>query len=705
MRPLTLERWQRLAPILDEALDLEPQARAAYLDRACAGNSALRQDAEALLAAEAASSEFLAASAEAYLGIQAPTPDDNALPSGTRLGPYRVLRELARGGMGEVYLGERADGEFEQSVALKVIRSGMDSAEVRRRFLAERQILARLNHPNIAKLLDGGLTAEGRPWFAMEYVAGEPLTVYGDTRQLPVPERLRLFADVCEAVRYAHQNLVVHRDLKPSNILVTADGRVKLLDFGIAKLLEDGPTGGREDGQEAPATRTELRVLTPEYAAPEQVRGEPVTTATDVYALGAVLYELLTGRRAHQFERHTPAEVERVICDTKPEPPSAVVTGSDRLRRLLRGDLDTIVLQALQKEPARRYPSVEALLEDLRRCQAGLPITARPDSIGYRAGKFFRRHQVGVAAGVGLLIALLGGFGATLWQAQAKAREAAKAREVKDFVVNLFQVSDPAESRGREITARELLARGVTRVDSVLGSQPEIQEELLGVLGRIHRELGLYAEADTLLTRAADVARRVYGSNHPEYAARLNDRGTVVKELGDLPAAESLLTWALAIRRRTLGADAADVAVTMGDLANVLSDAGQHSRAESLYRDGLAIDLKRFGADHLRVAEDLSNLGTLLGGDGTNQLDASDSAYHAALAIRLRHFDSGHPVVLANVGDLAANMVGRGPLRRSRIAPAPGTRRISATAPQGSPGRRLGPAWAGGASQGNRALR
>jgi serine/threonine protein kinase len=247
MRPLTAERWRRLAPIFDEALDLEPEARAAYLERVCAGDSSLRVDAEALLAADAASGDFLEVSAEAYLGNAGFLPphevtgeEDPSLPGGTRLGPYRVLRELAHGGMGAVYLGERADGQFEQSVALKVVRGGMDSAEIRRRFLAERQILARLNHPNIARLLDGGLTDEGRPWFAMEYVAGEPLTTYGDSRQLAVPDRLRLFADVCEAVRYAHQNLVVHRDLKPSNILVTSDGCVKLLDFGIAKLLEDG---------------------------------------------------------------------------------------------------------------------------------------------------------------------------------------------------------------------------------------------------------------------------------------------------------------------------------------------------------------------------------------------------------------------------------------------------------------------------------
>jgi tetratricopeptide (TPR) repeat protein/predicted Ser/Thr protein kinase len=645
---LTPERWQQVAEIADVALDLPPEERPAYLARACGGDASLRSDLDDLLAADAASGDFLEAPAAEFLtsiaGDEAPTPAHGGVPAGARIGPFRVMRELARGGMGEVYLAERADGQFDQQVALKLIRSGMDSAEIQGRFIAERQILARLHHPHIAGLLDGGLTVEGRPWFAMEYIAGAPIKVWCDAHGLGTSERLRLFEDVCAAVQYAHQNLVVHRDLKPSNILVTDDWQVKLLDFGIAKLIAIDPDGAPADWPDGPRTRTELRALTPEYAAPEQVRGEPVTTATDVYALGAVLYELLTGRRPYRIARHSAGEIERVICDSDPEPPR------------LGGELDCILLRALQKEPGRRYVSAESLLDDLRRFRAGQPLLARPDSVAYRTRKFIRRHRLGVGVGAALALALVAGLGATLWQARAVAREAAKAREVKDFVIDLFQVSDPAESRGREITARELLARGVHRVDSVLGRQPEVQEELLGVLGRIHLELGLYAQADTLLARAAEVASRVYGPDHPEYAARLSDRGTALKELGDLPEAESLLTRALAIRRRALGPAAADVAVTLGDLANVLREGGQFSRAESLQREALAIDLKLFGPHHLTVAEDLNNLGILLR-DGPNRLDASDSAYRAALAIRLQHLDPGHPSVLVIMGNLASNMI------------------------------------------------
>jgi len=649
MAQLTPERWRQLAEILDEALELPPGQQAAYLDLACGGDVRIRSQVMGLLVADANSGEFLELPAAEYLSVIAEGPATVAvagLPPGARIGPFRVLRELGRGGMGEVYLAERADGQFDQQVALKLIRSGMDLSEVHRRFLAERQILARLHHPHIAGLLDGGLTAEVRPWFAMEYIAGAPLKAWCDERGLEIAQRLRLFEDVCEAVRYAHQNLVVHRDIKPSNILVTDDGQVKLLDFGIAKLVENEVVG--DLNRDEPATRTEFRALTPEYAAPEQIRGEPVTTATDVYALGAVLYELLTGRRPYRFTRHSAGEIERVICEIDPDPPR------------LGGELDAILLRALQKEPSRRYPSAEALLDDLRRLRGGLPVLARPDSAAYRVRKFVRRHRLGVLAGAAMALLLVAGLAATLHQARAKTLEAAKAREVKDFLVGLFQVSDPAESRGRQITAEELLARGVQRVDSALGRQPEIQEELLGVLGRIHRELGLYPQADSLLARAAEVARRVHGPGHPEYAARLNDRGTVLKELGALPAAESVLTQALAIRRRALGPQAAAVAETMGELANVLSESGENARGESLSRGSLAIDLRRYGSDHLKVAEDLSNLGVLLGGDGLGRLDASDSAYRAALAIRLRHLDPGHPLVLVNTGDLAVNLSDQG---------------------------------------------
>jgi serine/threonine-protein kinase len=693
MQRLTPERWRLLTPILDLAFELAPDARADYLDHACAGDADLRADVDALLAAGLASGDFLEEPLDVYVtGLETPVVDagvsdafiESEVTPHDQIGPYRVVGELASGGMGTVYVAERADGQFEQRVALKLVRRELDTDISRRRFLVERQILARLSHPNIARLVDGGLLRGGRPWFAMELIDGVPLTRYCDDHRLSIERRLELFLAVCEAVRYAHQNLVVHRDLKPSNMLVNADGHVTLLDFGIAKLIERDTAS--DDALVEPITRTELRAMTPEYAAPEQIRGEPVSTATDVYALGAVLYELLTGHRAHRFERRTPAEYERVVCETEPERPSVVVgrvlAGSDGqgepgaapepndpsarrgldargLRRRLAGDLDTVVLHALEKAPERRYQSVEALTDDIRRYLSAQPIRARPGTRLYRLRKFARRHRLALAMSSALAVALAGGAMATVLQARAKAREAATAEEVKNFVVGLFQVADPAQSRGREITARELLLRGVYRVDSALGTQPVVQQELLGVLGTIHRQLGLYAEADTLFARAVAIARRAFGSNHPEVAARLTDRGTSLKELGELARAEAVLQEALVIRTRARGSDPTAVATTMGELANTLSAAGKAERAESLYRAVLAIDESRLGPTHLEVATDLENLGAHLG-EFAGKHQEADSVYRAALAIRRRSLDDGHPQVVDLLGNIADNVSNMG---------------------------------------------
>jgi Tol biopolymer transport system component/serine/threonine protein kinase len=407
-------RWSEVERIIDLALELAPEERSALLDRTCAGDPELRAEVEALLAG-AEAPVFFESPALAFADalIEAEVPGR----TGEFFGPYRLVRELGQGGMGLVYLAERMDGQFEQRVALKLIKRGMDSDEILHRFRAERQVLARLNHPHIARLLDGGVTADGQPWFAMEYVEGVALDRHCDEQGLGIEQRLAIFRKVCEAVQHAHESLVVHRDLKPSNILVTPAGEIKLLDFGIAKALT-APEGDT-------LTRTGDRLMTPEYAAPEQVRGDPVTTATDVYALGAILYLLLTGRQAHQIAGRTAAERDQVICEVQPQPPSAAVRGTvrDRLRQRLAGDLDTIVLMALRKEPARRYPSVKALLDDLERHRTGLPVHARRDSPAYRTRKFFgrRRTPIGVAALV--CLALAAGLGGTFLAIRASSRE------------------------------------------------------------------------------------------------------------------------------------------------------------------------------------------------------------------------------------------------------------------------------------------
>ena len=639
-------RWEEADRLFDQALEIPPADRERWLERNCEGNPALRRQVEALLRADAAAGRFLELDGWRLSETLLPAPGS---ADGRDIGPYRVVRELARGGMGVVYLAERADGQFEQQVALKLIKRGMDSDEIHRRFLAERQILARLSHPHIARLLDGWVSAQGQPYFAIEYVEGTSITTHCVELGLGLEARLGLFLDACEAVRYAHQHLVVHRDLKPSNILVTADGQVKLLDFGIAKLL------GHEPGEDPGLTETGVRVMTPEYAAPEQVHGESITTATDVYALGTVLYELLAEQRAHRLESRTPAEIDRVICRVEPEAPS--VAAPSALRAGLRGDLDTITLRALRKEPHRRYPTVEQLAADIRRHLAGLPVTARPDTWRYRAAKFVGRHRLGVAAASALVISLLAGLGGTIWQARLAAErarvasaEAAKQRAVRDFLVHLFQASDPAHSLGRELTAREILDRGRQGIDTALAGQPDVRAELLTVLGMVNRSLGRFASADTLFREAVALTRTLDRHGQSELPVRLTEWATDLLELDRYDQADTLLQEALGLLRSG-GGDEARLAAPLRALGTVQALKGNGRQAVASARAALALDLRHRGAGTADVAEDLAGLANALA--QTEDFPGADSAAGAALAIRSRLLPLDHPVLLQTMSDAA----------------------------------------------------
>ena len=639
------ERWHAIQRVLDGTLECAPAERAAYLAQACGSDAELRDAVERLLSASEDAADFLDAPAAEYAAplAQSLGPEAGTVAEGARVGPFRVLRELGHGGMGTVWLAER-DDEFRQRVALKLVRGALALEDhLVRRFREERQILASLEHPGIARLVDGGVTVDGLPWFAMEYVEGTPLDRYTQDRELQLETRLDLFLAVCDAVQYAHRNLVVHRDLKPSNILVTADGQVKLLDFGIAKLLPAG------EANEATLTGTALHPLTPEYASPEQLRGEPITVASDVYSLGVTLCELLTGRRPYRLAGRQPHEVARVILEERPDPPSELAPGP--LRRRLRGDLDTIVLTAIRTETARRYETVEQLAGDVRRHLQGLPVMARRDTWGYRAGKFIRRHRLGVAAAAAAVLSLLVGLGGTLWQARVAAREATKEREVRRVLVDLFRGSSPQESRGRDVTARELLERGTQRLDTALAGHPDVQAELLGVLGLIHRDLGLYPRADSLLGRAVRLSRELQGPTAPEVAERLTDWATVLNEEARYDEADSLLRRALAIRRSRFGPNDTTVAATLRVLASVQRRKANYDQAKRLYREALAIDRKHPGSG-LATAEDLNDLGVAL--VEAKEFAAADSAGREALAIRRKLLDAGHPDVLVSLHNLAA---------------------------------------------------
>jgi serine/threonine-protein kinase len=545
--------------------------------------------------------------------------------------------------MGVVHLAER-DDQFHQRVAVKIVRHGLETPEMLERFLAERQILASLNHPNIARLLDGGVIDDGRPFLVLEYVEGEPIDQYCNRLGLSSRDRVRLFLQVARAVHYAHRNLIVHRDLKPNNILVTADGHAKLLDFGIAKILDASalPLSGP-----APETQTGLWVMTPEYASPEQVRGRPITTATDVYGLGLVLYEILTGRKAQTVTSLALPALDRAICEA--EPP-----------RLLSGDLDRIVAMALRKEPERRYASAERLGDDLARYLDGEPVAARGESLVYVGRKFVVRHRWAVASTVAVVGLLIGWAGtatvkeAAVRRALAAARvEAAKAEQVTGFLTGLFEASDPALARGDSLTARELLERGLTRVDS-LAPQPLVQAEVLGVIGKVYQNLGHHARARPLLERSLAIRTRELGDAHPDVAESHRRLGNVIRAEGDYEAAAAQLRRALAIHRQADTAHALAVATDLHDLASVLTEQGTLDEAERMFEEALAIRRRELGAEHFDVSESLAGLGWLTSERG--DYPASERYYRESLEMRRRLLPEIHPEIAYSLHNLATSL-------------------------------------------------
>ena len=483
----------RLEDLFLQALDQDPEQRERFLARQCEGDPALLEQIRSLLASDqqAATADFWRSSALKVEAARAAQQPDSRV--GQTLGPYKILKAISSGGMGTVYLAARDDAEFHMRVAVKVIKRGMDTDLIVRRFRNERQILAQLEHPNIARLLDGGTTPDGSPYLVMEYVDGQAMDQYVDEHRLSISERLQLFRTICAAVRYAHQNLVIHRDLKPGNILVTGEGVPKLLDFGIAKLLSPDQSDGAGERTLA------LPFMTPEYASPEQVRGEPITTVSDVYSLGVLLYRLLSGHAPYRLKTRLPEEVAEAVCNQQPGKPSTAVGRDEsgdsiKLRRRLRGDLDNIVLMALRKEPARRYASVELFSEDIRRHLEGLPVAAHQDSLRYRAGKFVRRNRMAVAAAVLLLLSLIGGIVGTSWQAHVASAQRARAErrfnDAKKLANSiLIEFPDTLANIPGTLAARQLiLKRALEYLDSLAqeaGDDRPLQSELAVAYDRV----------------------------------------------------------------------------------------------------------------------------------------------------------------------------------------------------------------------------
>jgi serine/threonine-protein kinase len=675
-------RWARIRDLFDRACDVPPPERAAWLDTH-AGDAEMRAEVERLLAADAGPTA-------AWERLVDPSPPRLLVP-GTRAGAWRVEGLIGEGGMGSVHVAARADGAFERSAALKVVRPDVVTPSALERFARERQLLASLEHPNIARLLDGGTLDDGRPFLVMELVQGEPIDRYCDRHRLSIDRRLRLFRQVCEAVHHAHTNLVVHRDLKPDNVLVAASGAPKLLDFGIATLLASG----------AGAARDATRALTPGFASPEQFAGGPVTTATDVYSLGAVLFLLLTGVRAappsSESVRSLPgADVgPRLASQAAVTPDGDAPSPAERaacrgataegLRRRLQGDLDTILAKAMHPAAERRYASVDQFAEDLRRHLAHEPVAARPDAITYRIGRTVRRHRTAVALATALLVALVAGGTAIWWQARQARMQAARAERTSSFLVDLLRSADPWQVRAN-VTVREVLDQAGRRVAAELEAQPALEAAVRQAIGQTYEGLGLLDQARPHLDRALALHVSTFGSASAEAAVSRLALGALAWSAGDLPSAErdtraaaaaliasdggsgprvvaartqlgSILlaagnvdgadaefTGALEELRRAGSGDTSEGARLLNQLALVRMERGDASGAEPLLRRAIELVTRLQGRDRPEVATALSNLAGAL--EHMERGDEAGPLFQESLEIRRRVLGDRHPGVV-----------------------------------------------------------
>jgi serine/threonine protein kinase len=665
MPELSHERWELVSPYLDRAIEMEDRERAAWLASLRAENPQLVADIESLLA------ERSAASQEGFLEGTAARPEASASLAGQRIDAYTLVSQIGQGGMGSVWLARRSDGRFEGRAAVKFLNASLLGFAAEERFHREGSILARLTHSHIAHLLDAGVSPAGQPYLVLEHIEGEPIDCYCDGKNLDVEARLRLFGDVLSAVAHAHANLIVHRDIKPSNVLVGPDGCVKLLDFGIAKLLE----GEADSGQATTLTRDGGQVLTPEYAAPEQVTGGPITTATDVYALGTLLYVLLSGRHPAEAAFSSPADLIRAIVETEPQRLSDAVarrkghTGEapetlaatraatpEALRRILKGDLDRIVGKALKKRPEERYASVTAFAEDVRRYLNQEPIRARKDTFAYRAAKFVRRNVRSVAAALAVLLmlaVLVGFYTVRLAKERDRARlEAEKAKKVSELLTGLLTGADPYEAHEvKEPTVRGLLDAGAARIEKELASEPGVQAEMFTVMGQVYERMGLHDKAQPLLEKAVATGRRAFGPENEHFAASLNNLGVVLREKGDFTGSAVMLEQALATRRRLLGNEDKDVAVTLVELGRVYSDLGDEGRAEPLFRESLTIRRKVLGAEDHETAVSLNALATLAWHKG--DLVGSESLFREGVEAFRKSRGPDDPDVSTGLNNLA----------------------------------------------------
>ncbi len=647
--------WARVKDIFINAVALQGDKREEYIEKTCGSNDELKGEVISLLTSFKSSGAFLD-NPDIDLNFAVPQEKDPYLNK--KIDAYKIVSVIAEGGMGRVYLGERADSAFSQRVAVKLIKYFNQSSYLLQRFHNERQTLANLNHPYIAKLLDGGSTDEGVPYFIMEYIDGVPLNEYCDANSLSIDDRLLLFQKICSAVNYAHKNLVVHRDLKPSNILITGDGNPKLLDFGISKILKDDNTPDLSD-----YTVTQVWNLTPDYASPEQIKGEKITTATDIYSLGVLLYKILTGHHPYNIRSYLPADITKIVCETNPEKPSTIIRTVEniksaggheiiispetigkarkenivKLSKTLSGDLDNIILKAIRKEPERRYSSIEQFSEDIRRYLDGLPVIARNDTLSYRTSKFVRRHKFGVAAFLIIIILFIAGFIGITWQADIAAKqrdkariETAKTEKINTFLQNMLSSADP-ENSGKDVKVVEVLKKAEKKLDNDLTDQPEINASLRTTIGITLENLGLYDESIIQLKKALETRKKIYGERNEETARSIENLALAVHYKGDYHQAEMLYLKSVKIYEALDSVMNPSYAEALNDLGTLYMDIGKYDSAMTNFKSALNIYTKMLGENNSLIASTLNNMA--LTSDYEGDLVSAENNYKKALAI------------------------------------------------------------------------
>lgn len=652
------DRLNKVRELFDEASNLNADERDLFLNQKCLDDSELKKEVLSLFATLQNVNDFL----EEPLTIA----EQNSFTDpyiGKQIGNYIIDGEAGVGGMGTVYTGKRNDKEFEQKVAIKILKHGITSEYLLKRFQIERQTLANLQHQNIARLLDGGRTADGLPYLVMEFIDGIPITEYCNQKKLNIEEKLKLFREVCNAVQYAHQNLVIHRDLKPGNIIVTKDGIPKLLDFGIAKLIDEELVDNKEG-----LTSTDVWHLTPEYASPEQIKGEKITTASDVYSLGVLLYQILTGHQPYKIRNNSPASISKIITEEKIQKPSEKVKQivdeisdeklqSDKFYKLLEGDLDNIILKAMHKDPAKRYVSVEQFSEDIRRHLTGLPVIAQKDSAGYRLSKFIQRHKVGFISSVGFIVFLIASMIAIIWQANIASKERDKAKleaqkveTVNNFLLEMLSSVDPTEV-GKDVKVYDILKKASIDVGRDFAAHPEIEALLRKTIGKTLVNLSEYDEAKAHLIKSLELNNIAYGKNSYQSAESLHEIALYYHWISELGKADSLYKESIRIFRMNADSPPRAFASALNDYGTLLQDQSKNDESLKYLYEAYDIFVKNYGSDDRDVASTANNIAINL--DGKGDLDGALKYFEEAKNIYIKKYGNERPEVSTIYNNLA----------------------------------------------------